>query len=403
MHAFAALEESLGPQSAGVLAPMPYAAKDMFAIRSHRPGCGLASAAALVVEGVAEVLRQLDDAGAFRVGFTRMTELAYEPSGYNAVADYARNPWDVDFIPGGSSSGSAVAVASGSVVFALGSDTGGSIRIPAHCCGVTGWKPTWGGVSAVGTLPLAPFLDCIGLLARAASELAPAAAVLSSDMRPRTAIERAVVLRDAVANSEESIRRACRDGLDAIEACGIAMSNMDGLPAIEKIDFHALRVMQGEAARTHRGRIDDPAINWVLRARLAKGLDVDDPMLSASRAARATLAKDFEEQILGKADAAVLPVMPLRTPPFSEVDPSSPSFRARRLYALSSYCRFVNMLGFPAVAFPVGFDDRGLPVGLQIIGRPGRDGDLIALAAKIQEKTEWHRRVPTAVRDLVDA
>jgi len=97
-----------------------------------------------------------------------------------------------------------------------------------------------------------------------------------------------------------------------------------------------------------------------------------------------------------------LPVMPICTPRFREVDPSSPSFSARRLYALSDYCRFVNMLGFPAIAFPVGFDDRGLPVALQLVGRPGRDGDLVALAARMQEKTDWHARVPTAILDLVE-
>jgi aspartyl-tRNA(Asn)/glutamyl-tRNA(Gln) amidotransferase subunit A len=161
--------------------------------------------------------------------------------------------------------------------------------------------------------------------------------------------------------------------------------------------------MQGEALRTHAGRLDDPAIDAVLRTRLLKGHEIDEAMLSASRAARARLAEDFEERILGKADAAVLPVMPIRTPPFSEVDPSSPSFSARRLYALSSYSRFVNMLGFPAIAFPVGFDNRGMPVGLQMVARPGRDGDLIALAAKMQEKTGWHGRIPAAIRDLVDA
>jgi aspartyl-tRNA(Asn)/glutamyl-tRNA(Gln) amidotransferase subunit A len=113
------------------------------------------------------------------------------------------------------------------------------------------------------------------------------------------------------------------------------------------------------------------------------------------------LAREFEDAVLGNADAAIMPVMPIRTPPYSDVDPGSPSFSGRRLYELSRYCRFVNMLGFPAVAIPVGFDDRGLPIALQAIGRPGRDGDLIALAAQVQERTDWHGRVPTAIRDLV--
>jgi aspartyl-tRNA(Asn)/glutamyl-tRNA(Gln) amidotransferase subunit A len=115
------------------------------------------------------------------------------------------------------------------------------------------------------------------------------------------------------------------------------------------------------------------------------------------------LVKDFEEQVLGKADAAILPVMAIRTPPLAEVDPALPSFSARRLYELSRYTRFVNMLGLPAVSIPVGFDDRGLPVALQMIGRPSSDFDLIALAIRVQARTDWHGRFPTAIHDLIDS
>jgi Asp-tRNA(Asn)/Glu-tRNA(Gln) amidotransferase A subunit family amidase len=187
-----------------------------------------------------------------------------------------------------------------------------------------------------------------------------------------------------------------------MQACGVAVAQSPGLPAVEAIDAHALIVMQAEAARTHAGRLDDPAISPVLRKRLARGLAIDEATLVASRAARPQLTKDFEDTILREADAMILPVMGIRTPAYSEVDPASRSFSGRRLYELSHYCRFVNMLGFPSVAIPVGFDDRGLPVGLQMIGRPGRDLDLIELAVRIQEKTSWHAHVPAAIRDLTD-
>ncbi len=348
LHAFVTIESpSVGPSQNGSLALLPYVAKDLFAAPKHRPSGGLAAVVDLAFDGYADVLRRLDDADACRVGFTAMTELAYEPSGYNSTSAYPRNPWNLDFIPGGSSSGSAVAVASGTAVVALGSDTGGSIRIPAHCSGVTGWKPTWGAVSASGALPLAPFLDCVGLLARSAAELAPAAAVLSEDAQPRAAIDRVVLLHDALDAAEPPVRRACEDGIDVMRACGIAVSHAEGLPAIEAIDVHALRVMQGEAVRIHAGLLDHPAISPFLRKRLAKGLAIDDAMLSASRAARLQLARDFADKILGKADAAVLPVMPIRTPPYRDVDPASPSFSGRQLYALSSLLPFRQYAGLP--------------------------------------------------------
>jgi aspartyl-tRNA(Asn)/glutamyl-tRNA(Gln) amidotransferase subunit A len=403
LHAFVELD---APQDIALkmrsLAFLPYAAKDLFFAPNHLPHCGLTAAIASRRETYADALRCLDQAGARRIGFTAMTELAYEPSGFNAVADYPRNPWNCDFIPGGSSSGSAVAVASGVSVIALGSDTGGSIRIPAHCCGVTGLKPSWGAVSAAGSVPLAPFLDCIGLLARSAADLTPAAEVLLSDTVSRMDIEKVVVFSDLLEAAEPPIRRVCQDGVDLIRTLPVTVSSVDALPAITAIDEHALIVMQGEAARTHARFIDYPATNPILRKRLAKGLTIDDETLAASRAMRAALVDAFEDKILGSADAAILPVMPICTPRYVDVDPASPSFSGRRLYDLSRYCRFVNMLGPPAVALPVGFDDHGLPVGLQLIGRRGHDCDLIALAARIQNKSDWHARVPDAIHDLIE-
>jgi aspartyl-tRNA(Asn)/glutamyl-tRNA(Gln) amidotransferase subunit A len=331
-----------------------------------------------------------------------MTELAYEPSGFNVVSDYPRNPWNCDFIPGGSSSGSAVAVASGASVVALGSDTGGSIRIPAHCCGVTGFKPSWGAISVTGTVPLAPYLDCVGLLARSAADLAPAAELLLSNALPPAVIEKVVVFDDVLDAAEPPIRRACQDGIDLIGTLPVTISRVDALPAIATIDKHALIVMQGEAARTHASRLNHPALDPVLRKRLTKGLSIDEGTLAASRKMCAPLLEDFEDKILGSADAAVLPVMPICTPRYMDVDPASPSFSGRRLYDLSRYCCFVNMLGLPAVALPAGFDDHGLPVGLQLIGRRGYDRDLIALAARIQKKSDWHARVPDAIHDLIE-
>jgi aspartyl-tRNA(Asn)/glutamyl-tRNA(Gln) amidotransferase subunit A len=385
----------------GSLAFLPYAAKDLFLAPNHWPCCGLAAPIEPDRTGYADVLRRLDAAGAARIGFTAMTELAYEPSGFNARADYPRNPWNCDFIPGGSSSGSAVAVASGASVMALGSDTGGSIRIPAHCCGVTGFKPSWGAISVTGAVPLAPFLDCVGLLARSAADLAPAAELLLSHALPAV-VEKVVMFGDALDAAEPPIRRACEDGIDLIRTLPLSVSRVDALSAIATIDAHALIVMQGEAARIHASQISHAALDPVLHKRLAKGLAIDDGTLAASRVMRALLLENFEDKILGSADAAILPVMPICTPRYGDVDPGSPTFSGRRLYDLSRYCRFVNMLGLPAMALPVGFDDRGLPVGLQLIGRRGRDRDLIAFAARIQKKSDWHARVPDAIHDLIE-
>lgn len=401
LHAFVQFTSAMLPAGDGPLALLPYAAKDLFVTPEHAPRAGLASPINGQFAVGAPALDCLDRAGARRIGFTAMTELAYQPSGYSAVSECPRNPWHLDFVPGGSSSGSAVAVASGTVVVALGSDTGGSIRIPAHCCGVTGWKPTWGRVGAAGALPLAPFLDCIGLLARSAADLAPAAEILSSVPGQDRPIEKIAVLTDVMRDTELSVRHACEDGVAALRGIPIAISDANALDAIAKIDEHALRVMQGEAARTHAALLDSPALSPVLRKRLAKGWSIDDTALAESRAMRARLLRDFEAGVLGDADAAVLPVMPIRTPAYAEVDPDSPSFSGRRLYDLSRYCRFVNMLGLPSIAIPVGFDDRGMPVAMQVIGRVGWDRSLIMLAVQMQENTDWHGRAPAAIASSI--
>lgn len=171
LKAFVEFESGAGSPARGVLHAMPYAAKDIFVSATRLPHGGLAQPLPMERLPRATVLDLLDRAGARRIGYTTMTELAYEPSGYNATHGAPKNPWNFDFITGGSSSGSAVAVASGSTVFAFGSDTGGSLRIPAHCCGLTSWKPTFGAVPLAGAMPLSPSLDTVGILARSASDL----------------------------------------------------------------------------------------------------------------------------------------------------------------------------------------------------------------------------------------
>jgi aspartyl-tRNA(Asn)/glutamyl-tRNA(Gln) amidotransferase subunit A len=399
-----AFVEIVPPAPSGTVGPLnglPYTAKDMFRTPTREPGCGFGIGVAFGIEGFSDPIARLSAAGADLVGFTNMTELAYEPSGFNATRGRVRNPWNRDFISGGSSSGSAAAVASGAVVAALGSDTGGSLRIPAHACGLTACKPSHGLVSTRGAMPLAPTLDTVGLLARSANDLlllqpfmaAPSAAA---------AVRRAVVADDVVAECDPAIRRCLADAVSAIEAAGIAIERCQALmPVLEAIDHHALIAMQGESVRQHRSRLEGEALAPALRRRLAKGLEITDEMLAASVTARDRLVRQFDEAVLSDADVIVLPVMPIVTPTADRCDPASDRFSARTLYALSRWTRFVNMLGVPAVAMPAGFDDNVMPVGVQIVGRAESDLALLDLVRHVQAITTWHARVPHAVADLL--
>lgn len=377
----------------GPLSGMPYVAKDMFATGRSEPswGCSTPQARALPR---ASVIDRLDRAGASMIGSATMTELAYEPSGIARRG--ALNPWRFDRVPGGSSTGSAILVASGCCFAALGSDTGGSVRIPAHCCGITALKPGYGKVPLDGAMALAPSLDTIGLFARSAADLALLWPVICAEpLAASEELPRAVVLQDAFEASDIEIASICRGAVAVLADSGIRIEEISGFS--EEADLHALTVLLAEAAREHRTRIEDPKIDAMLRKRIAKGLLITDEELGVAIAARDRLRDQFVLSCLGENGVAILPVMPIRTPQVKEADPASPQFNPRVLYALSRFTRFVNYLGLPALALPAGFDNGGMPVGLQLIGRPGSEAILLQIAVRLQERTDWHGRVPLAI------
>ena len=382
--------------SRGPLAGMPYVAKDMIATGKAAPSWGCAEPMAAAFPR-ASVIDRMEQAGAGLIGTSVMTELAYEPSGF--VRGGALNPWGSDAIPGGSSSGSAILVASGCCFAALGSDTGGSIRIPAHCCGVTGLKPSYGSLPVDGTMALAPSLDTIGIITRSAAELALIwPSICGERASPVAAKLSATVLTDAFDASDREVGEICRGAIGALAEMGVPIDARPGFP--EQADQNVLLVLQAQAARQHRERMEDPRIDLTLRKRLRKGLAVSDEALGAALDARDALRDDFLSRYLGEAGVALLPVMPIRTPGVAEVNAGSAHFNPRTLYALSRFTRFVNYFGLPALAVPAGFDSRGLPVGLQIVGRPGSDAQLLEIGVRLQARTDWHGRIPSAMERI---
>ena len=388
----------------GPLRGLPYAAKDMFRYPGHKPTWGLARPVDVPPNGTkADVLDVLDRAGARLVGFTRMTALAYEPSGVNPLQSAPLNPWNPAYVPGASSSGSAVAVACGASFVALGSDTGGSLRIPAQGCGVTAWKPTYGSVSPKGAMPLAPSLDIIGFLARSARDIQVLLPVMmangSTGVKEIQGLSISVV-EDAMQASEVAVRSVCNAALDVFSGCGAVLRGRIGMGLIEGAGRQALIVMQAEAAKTHRAQLDAPDFDPMLAKRLSKGFEITDDDLMISLERQTQLRQALFDELFGENDVLALPVMPIRTPPLEETDPGSENFSARTLYALSNFTRFANYLGLPAVAFPVGFDDRHMPVAMQLVGRPGGDTHLLCAVAAFQAQTDWHGRLPATLLDL---
>lgn len=389
----------LPPSETGVLGGLPYVAKDMIATGAGP--CSWGSQGVFPTgPGPAAIVEQLWAAGARLIASAEMTELAYEPSGLNDARGSVLNPWNFEYVPGGSSSGPASLVAAGCCYAALGSDTGGSVRIPAHCCGVTALKPTWGRLPSEGCMPLAPSLDTIGILARSARDLDLLWTALPGHGAPTTAtVNRLVLLEDAFDLSEPEIAQHCREAMQVLSQLGIELVSRGGFP--EAADRNALTVMQVEAARVHRDRLEDESIDPILRKRLRKGLSIPEIDFAAALADRERLHDEFVARYLGDAIAVVLPAVPIRTPRMIEVNPARAEFNPRTLYALSALTRFVNFLGLPALALPAGFDTRGMPLAIQLVGRRDSERTLLAIGTALQSRTDWHGRIPAAVADMI--
>jgi Asp-tRNA(Asn)/Glu-tRNA(Gln) amidotransferase A subunit family amidase len=395
LHAFVGILNAPPVVSDGVLKGMPYAAKDLFRFAGRAPTLGLVTPPSAPSAETAALLARLAAEGACLIGFTAMTALAYEPSGGNVGQGRPVNPWGGGYICGGSSSGSAVAVAAGIVPVAIGTDTAGSLRIPAQCCGVTAWKPGRDLVPGAGAMTLAASLDTIGFLAAAAPEIIAIAAIFQPTQPPM--IRAVAVARDVAASSDPVIGLAVAAVERCLRAGGAAIRDTLAEPLIDACDAPVLTLLQGEAAESQRMLLDAGILEPVLHARLAKGLGVTQAQMAAARGHLQALSGPALEACFAGADAILLPVMRMPTPRVETCEPGGAGFSARTLYALSALTRWVNGLGLPCVAIPAGFDACGLPIAVQLVGRPGQDRALLALAATIQQGTDWHGRVPPMV------
>jgi Asp-tRNA(Asn)/Glu-tRNA(Gln) amidotransferase A subunit family amidase len=387
------------PGVSGPLAGLTYVAKDLLDVAGRKPGLGLNEGLGAPPVRDADILTGLDAAGASRRGYAEMTPLAFEPSGGNAARGRPLNPWNPERICGGSSSGSAVAVAGGLADFAIGSDTAGSLRIPAHCCGVTAWKPTPGLVPLAGAMALSPSLDVLGFLARDAITLKCVAESFRTNEAPRR-IAPIAVAQDLIAQSEPAVARAIESLAKRLKANGYRTAQEPLAALLKACDGPVLDVLQAESAAEHGWRLADGTLEPTLAARLRKGLAIPAEQAIEARARLKAIAGALS--LFRQHDAILLPVMPIVTPEVAACEPASPGFSARTLYALSAFTRFVNGLGLAAVALPCGFDENGMPVAAQLVGPAGSDLSLLSLAAEIQRDSEWHALRPAALDSLLE-
>jgi aspartyl-tRNA(Asn)/glutamyl-tRNA(Gln) amidotransferase subunit A len=396
----------------GPLHGVPLAHKDMYYSKGKIAGCGSKLREGWIAPATSTVIERLEAAGSFRFGALHLAEFAYSPTGHNPYLEHARNPWDPQRITGGSSSGSGAAVAARLTPAALGSDTGGSIRMPAHFCGVSGFKPTYGRVSRANAMPLSFTLDTVGPLARTAEDCALIMELIGGpDPLDATTMgapgwDAAAANRKAdgmtigvpssfyVDDLEPAVAAALDEAIAAFEKLGAKIVKVE-LPDQTLVAAGALIVLAVEATAMHasslRERPQDYG-DWV-RARLENGLAYSAvEYLDALRWRGPALAAHLEA--IGEVDVVLAPASRGTAPTIAETDIGGPHAEAT-IIGVTRFMRAVNYLGLPALVVPAGHDAAGLPAGLQLIGRPFGDETVAALGRAFQGVTSHHQRTPS--------
>jgi aspartyl-tRNA(Asn)/glutamyl-tRNA(Gln) amidotransferase subunit A len=382
-----------------------FAIKDLFDVKGVPTGGGAQVPLAENPAAHAVVVQKLLAAGWRAVGKTQTVELAYGGWGTNRAVGAPWNPWDakVHRAPGGSSSGSAVAVAAGLVDAALGSDTGGSVRIPAATCGVVGLKPGRGLVSLKGVHPLSPALDTVGTLARDVATAARMLGVISGpdgetavrgpfDAEAALTMELegrrlAAVPLDHLGEVDPDVGRLYLAALDRLRKTGLTVQMVRPPKALDDSFAPNGLLMAAEGWRIWRERIEthgkvmDP---WIVR-RFEVGRDVSDERLAQAHAQRAESQAEFHAW-LAAYDGLLTPTCPIPGPPMDQVDETTSP--------LSRLTRAANYLDLPGITVPCGLTGEGMPAGLQILGRPRDEATVVALGAAFEAVSGWNGRAP---------
>lgn len=341
----------------GPLAGVPVLVKEIISVRGWPYTCGSAVFAGRVGHRDAEIVRRLRAAGAVLVGLTHSHEFAYGCTGTSNVAGPCRNPHDPDRMTGGSSSGSAAAVGAGVVPLALGTDTAGSVRIPAAFCGAVGAVPARGSLPAQDVFPLSQTLDRVGVLSTSVADAGYAVSVLGDvELAPATQPPRLGVL--AGLDNADRVEQAYRSGLDALRAAGATLTDVDW-PLWAELAQAAFDIQGPEAAAVHAAIAGDGYQPDVVE-RLRVAAEVPGWRYVQALGNSARLA-GLLGNLLSTVDALVLPTVPIVAPPLDadEVDGRS----VRELVLRNN--RPLNATGFPALSVPLPAP--GLPVAIQVI------------------------------------
>lgn len=397
----------------GPLHGLPFAAKDLFFTKGIRTTCGSKILTDFFPRYDAAVIERLFSAGAILLGKLNMHEFAYGTTSVNPHYGAVRNPWDRERITGGSSGGSAAALACSFAPLTLGTDTGGSIRIPAALCGIAGLKPTYGRVSRYGVYPLCWSLDHPGPMAKSVADLAVAMNILAGhDPRdPATPQVPIPNYTQALAKDLEGIRLGVPDHyyFDRLDgevhaAVKKAIRDLRGLgakvqpisiPRLHEASTAAFIALLAEGAavleRWHLTRSRD--LGEDVRSRLNLGAAIKATQYLKAQRVRGKVRESFMEAFK-KVDALVTPQLPITAPKIGQSSVSLGKGTESVPGALTRFTRIYNLIGIPSLCLPCGFSSSGMPIGLQIAAKPFAEETVLKVGHAYEINAPWKNRHP---------
>ncbi|WP_053202928.1 amidase [Jiangella muralis] len=393
LHAFVQLIDDDGSaEGSSPVAGWTVAVKDNMDVSGTVRTDGLSGPHPPAATEDAEVVRRLRAAGARIVAKANLEELSFGATTQNDAWGACRNPWDRGRIPGGSSGGSAVAVAAGLVRVAVGTDTGGSLRNPAAFCGVTTLRPSHGLVPTLGVTPLSPSMDVVGPMARSAAEVRAALDVMAGAAprpRPRSLAELTVGVPEHyfLDDLEPEVAEGFRDLLGLLSAEGARIVSVTGLRDVERVHEAMAALQNSEAVRHLQPYWHDSRVSAGIRGRIEAGRGVTTEEIENALAV-AFAWRGQVDSVLDDVDVVAVPATPFVAPVADQGDLTLVSRRINRFTGCWS------LTGLPVLGLPVSPSSAGLPVGAQLVGRRGADWALLAAGEAIQAVSDWHGRRP---------